>query len=46
MVAPRRFSMLKMASELPATAEKTMILDAMAMLQTLAPIPRIFGELA
>ena len=32
-------------SELPATAEKAMILDAMAMLQTLAPIPRTFGEL-
>jgi hypothetical protein len=33
-------------SELPATAEKAMILDAMAMLQTLTPIPETFGKLA
>ena len=33
-------------SELPTTAEKALILDAMAMLQTLTPIPGTFGELA
>ncbi len=33
-------------SELPATAEKALTLDAMAMLQTLTPIPGTFGELA